>query len=139
VPFSFGGILLAQLGLECDVDKRRFERNSGKVATATTAGTNQKRKRHDSPESQSCKRDALIVLSLIALVAVLSGSTQPFQPDEGSAAHVFQLSIVAQLFMILVFAATADWKRPWRSARPLALQAVTLGLAFVALYHLEHP
>ena len=37
----------------------------------------------------------LIVLSLTALLAVLSGYTQPPQPDEGAAAHIFQLSIVA--------------------------------------------
>jgi hypothetical protein len=37
----------------------------------------------------------LIVLSLIALITVLSGYTQPPQPDEGTAAHIFQLSIVA--------------------------------------------
>jgi hypothetical protein len=37
----------------------------------------------------------LIVLSLIALLAVLSGYTQPPQPDEGTAAHIFQMSIVA--------------------------------------------
>ena len=34
----------------------------------------------------------LIVLSLTALLAVLSGYTQPPQPDEGA---IFQLSIVA--------------------------------------------
>ena len=37
----------------------------------------------------------IIFLSLTALLAVLSGYTQPPQPDEGSAAHIFQLSIVA--------------------------------------------
>jgi hypothetical protein len=31
----------------------------------------------------------LIVLSLIALVAVLSGYTGPLQADEGTAAHIF--------------------------------------------------
>jgi hypothetical protein len=31
----------------------------------------------------------LIVLSLIALITVLSGYTQPPQPDEGTAAHIF--------------------------------------------------
>ncbi len=34
----------------------------------------------------------LIVLSLIALLAVLIGYTQPPQTDEGAAAHIFQLS-----------------------------------------------
>ena len=40
-------------------------------------------------------RRLVIVLSLIALFTVLSGYTQPRQPDEGAAAHIFQLSIVA--------------------------------------------
>jgi membrane protease YdiL (CAAX protease family) len=58
----------------------------------------------------------VIVLSLTPLLAVLSGYTQPPQPDEGAAAHIFQLSIVALVSMILLFLATADWKQPLRSA-----------------------
>jgi hypothetical protein len=80
----------------------------------------------------------LIVLSLTALLAVLSGYTQPPQPDEGTAAHIFQLSIMALLPTILLFLATADWRRPFPSARPLAFPAAALVLAFAALYYLEH-
>jgi hypothetical protein len=58
----------------------------------------------------------LIVLSLIALLAVLSGYTQPPQPDEGTAAHIFQLSVVALVPTIVFFLATADWRQPLRSA-----------------------
>jgi len=80
----------------------------------------------------------LIVLSLAALLAVVSGYAQPPQPDEGTAAHIFQLSIVALVPMILLFFATADRTRPLRSARPLAIPAAALVLAFGALYYLEH-
>ncbi|HMC31539.1 MAG TPA: hypothetical protein VKL99_11955 [Candidatus Angelobacter sp.] len=80
----------------------------------------------------------LIALSLIALLAVLSGYFQPLQPDEGTAAHIFQLSIVALVPMTVLFLATADWKQPWRSARPLAFSTAALVLAFGALYYLEH-
>jgi membrane protease YdiL (CAAX protease family) len=84
----------------------------------------------------------VIVLSLIALFTVLSGFLQPPQrpePDEGAAAHIFQLSILALVPMIFVFLATADWKRPLRIlARPLAFPAATLVLAFGALYYIEH-
>ncbi len=80
----------------------------------------------------------IIVLSLIALLAVLSGYFQAPQPDEGSAAHIFQLSIVLLVPMILLFLATADGKRPFRSARPLAFPVSALMVAFVALYYLEH-
>lgn len=81
----------------------------------------------------------LIALSLIALLAVLSGFAQPLQVDEGTGAHIFQLSIVALVPVIFLFLATADWRQPLRSAgRPLATPAATLVLAFGALYYLEH-
>ena len=80
----------------------------------------------------------IIVLSLIALCAVFSGYFQPPQPDEGSAAHIFQFSIAALVPMILLFLAKADWKLRWQSARPLALPSAALVLAFAALYYLEH-
>ncbi len=80
----------------------------------------------------------LIVLSLIALLAVLSGYTHPIEPDEGSAAHIFQLSIVMLVPIILLFLATADWAQPLASVRPLAFPAAALVLAFGALYYLEH-
>ena len=80
----------------------------------------------------------LIVLSLTALLAVLSGYIRPPQPDEGTAVHIFQLSIVALAPTILLFLATADWRQPLRSARPLAVSAAALVLAFGALYYLEH-
>lgn len=80
----------------------------------------------------------LIVLSLTALLAVLSGYTQPPQPDEGAGAHIFQLSIVALVPMILLFLATTDWRQPLRNARLLAFPAAALVVAFGALYYLEH-
>jgi hypothetical protein len=90
---------------------------------------------------QELNRDTgniLIVLSVVALLTVLSGYLQPPQPDEGWAAHIFQLTIVLLVPTLLVFFATADWKQPARSARPLALPAAGLILAFAALYYLEH-
>jgi hypothetical protein len=38
---------------------------------------------------------ALVGLSFIVLLAVLSGYLQPRQADEGAAAHIFQISIAA--------------------------------------------
>lgn len=83
-------------------------------------------------------RKVIIVLSLIALCTVLSGYTQPPQADEGTAAHIFQLSIVALVPMILLFLATADWRQPLRSVQPLGFPGAALVLAFGALYYLEH-
>jgi hypothetical protein len=91
---------------------------------------------------------ALIALSLIALLTVLSAYrvsfspfsiyTQPLQPDEGTQAHIFQLAILALAPVGLLFLATADWKRPLHSARPLAFSGAAVVLAFAALYYLEH-
>jgi hypothetical protein len=75
---------------------------------------------------------------VLALLTVISGYFQAPQTDEGTSAHVFQLSIVLIVPVILLFFATADWKKPLRSARQLAFSATTLVLAFGALYYLEH-
>jgi uncharacterized membrane protein len=80
----------------------------------------------------------LIVLSCIALLTVVTGYFQAPQPDEGAAAHVFQLSVVALAPTILLFLATADWKKRARNASVLAFTGVTLSLAFGTLYYLEH-
>ena len=95
----------------------------------------------NAPQLNRASGRGMIVLSVIALVTVLVGYLHPPQPpptDEGTGAHIFQLSVAALLPAILIFLATADWKRPWRSARPLVLPAAALALAFGALYYLEH-
>jgi hypothetical protein len=91
-----------------------------------------------TPQLNRISHKVLLVLSLIALLTVLSGYFQLPQPDEGAAAHIFQLSIVALVPTILLFLLTANWKEPWRTARPLAFPAAALVCAFAALYYLEH-
>ena len=82
---------------------------------------------------------AMGALSLTALLDVLLlGYTRPPLPDEGTGAHIFQLSIVALLPAGLLFLATADWAQPARIVRRLAVPAVVVVLAFAALYYLEH-
>jgi Na+/H+ antiporter NhaD/arsenite permease-like protein len=80
----------------------------------------------------------LIILSLIALFTVLTGYLQQPQPDEGTGAHIFQISVVAALPTGLLFLITADSRRRGHNARTLAISAATLLLAFGALYYLEH-
>ncbi len=80
----------------------------------------------------------MIALAVVALLAVISGYFGPRASDEGAAAHIFQLSIVALLPVGLLFLATADWKAPLRSTRILAIPVSVLVLAFSALYYLEH-
>jgi ABC-type tungstate transport system substrate-binding protein len=89
----------------------------------------------------------LIVLSLTALATVIIGLALPammstygplVQADEGTGAHIFQLSILALVPVGLVFLATADWTQPLRSLRRLALPAAAVVLAFGVLYFFEH-
>jgi hypothetical protein len=82
--------------------------------------------------------NVLIVLSLTALLAVLSGYAQPPQPDEDAAGHIFQLSVVALIPTVLLYLGTRDWRWPLRSTRPEAFAAAALAIAFGALYYLEH-
>jgi len=69
------------------------------------------------PQVNHISSKVLIFLSLTALLAVVIGYAEPPQPDEGAAAHLFQLSITALVPSLLVFLATADWKQSLRSAR----------------------
>jgi len=78
----------------------------------------------------------LILLSLTALVTVVTGLIWPPpipEPDEGTQAHIFQLSIAALLPMTIVVLSTADWRRPWRSVRPLVISAAATLLAFATV------
>ena len=80
---------------------------------------------------------SLLALALV-LIGVLTGSHRPPPTDEGTLAHLFQLSIVALMPTTLLYLATADWKKPVRSASLVAISGVALTLAFVLLYHFEH-
>jgi hypothetical protein len=83
----------------------------------------------------------ILVLSLIALLTVINGYTQPRHPaptDEGAGAHIFQIAIVLVVPALLLFLFTADWKRPARSALRLAVPGIALVAVFTALYFLEH-
>ncbi len=87
----------------------------------------------------------LIVLSLAALMtvlptavhALLTGQMPTLEPDEGTGAHIFQLSIAALVPMGFLFFATADWKQPLRTVRWLAFPGVAVFLAFGILYYFE--
>ena len=83
----------------------------------------------------------VLILSLIALLSVLSGYTLPRHPaptDEGAAAHIFQIAVVLVVPALLLFALTADRKQPSRSVLRMAVPALALVAAFTALYFLEH-
>jgi len=83
----------------------------------------------------------LVLLSVIALITVVTGVISPPpvpEPDEGTQAHIFQVSIAALVPMTIVVLGTANWRQPWRSLLPLIISAAVTMLAFIGLYYLEH-
>ena len=84
----------------------------------------------------------LVVLSLVLLGDVASGVASPPQPpptDEGTQAHIFQITVA--LLVPAMFASVVSWdrSRPLRSAWPLALAAAALVISFALVYRIEHP
>lgn len=77
-----------------------------------------------------------VVFSIVALGLVLGAVAAglPPQSDEGTAAHLYQLLMVAQFPLVIVFIATTDWTRPRRAMVVLAVQAIAAAAAFAALY-----
>jgi len=100
----------------------------------------------ETPQINRYSAIALHVFSFLALVpllvvvggGLLRGQLPPPAPDEGTGAHIFQLSIAALLPVGFVFLATADWTRPVRLLTQLAAPAAFVVIAFGLLYYYEH-
>jgi hypothetical protein len=67
----------------------------------------------------------------VVMGAIIAGV--PPKPDEDSAAHVWQLLVASNLLMIVVFAATADW-RTRRAPMILAVQLAGLAIACLPVW-----
>ena len=78
-----------------------------------------------------------VCLGLLARV-IIPGHKLPPEPDEGTLAHMFQLSIGLMAPVGLAFLATADWSQPLRNFRRLVLPGVIVVAAFSLLYYMEH-
>ena len=76
-----------------------------------------------------------IGLSLFAVAIVLGNvaAGAPRQSDENGWAHLFQLSMAAQVPLILLFLASADWMRRGRVIVLLCAQVFVAAVAFGAL------
>jgi len=83
-------------------------------------------------------RRAVLLLSVLALLTVLTGYFQTPQADEGASAHIFQLTIVLLGPALLLLLVTANGSNVRGTFRALAPALVAALLAFGALYYLEH-
>lgn len=91
-----------------------------------------------SQKIHNFSRVAPVIMSLLALALIIEGLAQfgfhHREADEGWQAHVFQLLMVLQVPIMLLFAATANWKQPGRTLLVLGVQAAAWGAALGALY-----
>jgi len=81
-----------------------------------------------------------VVMSLAALATVLThlvlfGAAR--EPDEGTAAHIFQLLILLQVPIVAFFAIKWMPRKPGRTLQILALQAVTALAALAPVFLLK--
>lgn len=76
-----------------------------------------------------------IALSLFAFVIVLGNVAAEAQrePDENAWAHLFQFAMAAQLPLMLLFLAVADWTQRRRVAVLFGAQIAAAAVAFAAL------
>lgn len=88
------------------------------------------------PRRSTYLAGAAIALSLFALVLVLGNVAAgvPPQPDENSSAHLFQLAMAAQVPLLTLFMATADWTRARATIILLAAQLCSAVAAVGALW-----
>ena len=88
---------------------------------------------------------AMHVLSLFAACLVVGATVltklgrYTAGPDEGTAAHLFQLSIALLAPAGLVYLLTSNWRQPVRVAMGLVIPAIATIVAFATLYYMEHP
>jgi hypothetical protein len=80
---------------------------------------------------------AISAAFLAPLLVGVARGTLIRQPDEGTAAHLFQLLMPLQLFVIIWFAASWLPKRPRSAALVLSLQGAAF-LAVVSIVYFNH-
>ena len=76
-----------------------------------------------------------IALSLFALAIVVGNVAvgAPHEPDENASAHLFQLAMVAQAPLLVLFLATADWSQRKRVMMFLGGQILAAAAALLVL------
>ena len=80
----------------------------------------------------------ILSLSAFALVLISVATGWGQVPgDEGAAAHIFQLLIVAQLPFMVTYIMTADWRRRVPVMTRMALQLAALVVAFAPVVYYQ--
>ncbi len=95
---------------------------------------------NNSPTMKQFSAWLPVVMSLAALATVLThlvlfGAAR--EPDEGPAAHIFQLLILLQVPIVAFFAIKWMPRKPGRTLQILALQAITALAALAPVFLLK--
>ncbi len=79
-----------------------------------------------------------VIMSVLSFALVIEGVLQfglhHREVDEGWQAHLFQLLMVLQVPIVVLFTATANWKQPNRALLVLGVQGAAWCAALGALY-----
>ena len=81
---------------------------------------------------------SLAALALVLGYVALFGTTQEQGGDEGTAAHIWQILMAAQIPVVLFFAIKWLPRAPKQALQVLALQAVTYLASLAALFFFEN-
>ena len=76
-----------------------------------------------------------LVFSAIAFAVVITNVAAgvPPQPDENASAHIWQLLMITQLPLVVLFLVTADW-RTWSPAILFGVQLVAIAAACIPVW-----
>ena len=77
---------------------------------------------------------AMSIAAYLLVLAVVATHWEAGRSDEGAGAHLFWLLVAGQAPIVLIYLASADWKRPLAICRTLLFQALALMIAFGAVY-----
>jgi hypothetical protein len=78
---------------------------------------------------------SLAALAITTIVIGVNGVVH--EADEGTAAHLFQLLIVASFIMSFAFVIRWLIRDPWRTLRILAIQIVAVVAAFAPVFYFK--
>jgi hypothetical protein len=77
---------------------------------------------------------AMSIAAYLLVLAVVAAQWTDDRGDGGVGAHLFQLLVAGQVPIVLIYLATADWKRFWPIVRTLLFQGLALVIAFGAVF-----
>ena len=77
---------------------------------------------------------AMSIAAYVLVLVVVAAQWRVSPSDEGMGAHLFWLLVAAQVPIVLIYLASADWRRFPNILRTLLFQVLALVVAFGAVF-----